>query len=205
MIQKRLPGFNLCESLKLDKLDLEQWRSVTRQVTDILSSIHEITSVSPGIVIPGPIMQLTAFSARTPVDRLPSSSPPDSSLSVAQTTYQFVISQCERWVAANKTKFEIILPHWHRLKKLAKHLHSRGFLPDPDKFYFHHLDLYARNLLYETVSDSEVKISTSASFLNSWRTAPCSGFGALQNLRHRRGMRLRYSTHQHPLKTYRMG
>ena len=48
---------------------------------------------------------------------------------------------------------------WPKFVLIAKSMHSLGFIPNSDKFYFYHFDLYSRNILVQITSNSNVEVT----------------------------------------------
>jgi hypothetical protein len=166
MIQKRLPGESLNKCL--DSLNIAQSASLTRQILAIHRDMHTMTSAAPGIITPsgstaGGVAPLETLQVpqrsniHTGRDRIP----PISTASAPQTTLEYLLDTCSRWEAYEKAinLDHFVQPIWSQLKKIAKHLHARNFIPDTDQFHFYHADIFPRNILVTKETEQSVKVT----------------------------------------------
>jgi hypothetical protein len=157
MIQERRPGVCLNRILKM--LDVTQYASLTRQVLAFHKQMHAITSPAPGIIHPSTSAVDTQLEAQhIPMRRVRNDSDPIPFVRPQpQSTLEHLLDLCSRWEAHQEGSW--VNPIWAQFKKIAQHLHTRGFIPDTDQFHFMHLDMFARNLLITPASSKTVTLS----------------------------------------------
>ncbi|KAF2847622.1 hypothetical protein T440DRAFT_491835 [Plenodomus tracheiphilus IPT5] len=70
-------------------------------------------------------------------------------------------TSCDRWTdyEHQNSSQGFVMPEWAKLRYITLRLHELGFIPDSDKFYFCHQDLFARNILIKVFDESNVRIS----------------------------------------------
>ena len=173
MIQKRLSGQNLALGEVMENLNTSQMQDLTRQLLSIQQKMLAITSFSGGIISPSApeegqgeedtltfTTQLDTFPIPPPA-KLYGREPPTPlfSPSKPQSTYTFLVSQCNRWIDWEEATDGFSMPHWTSLLLLIEALHDRGFLHTDSKFHLSHSDIFARNILITTPSATTVEIT----------------------------------------------
>ncbi|KAF2109364.1 hypothetical protein BDV96DRAFT_502540 [Lophiotrema nucula] len=165
VLQPRLSGHQL-EHI-WDSLNFDQKKGAVRQVTQIIVELSNITSASAGLISPhnsASDFQNTVQTETTPVPEFGVSTLKAGELytfpAKPQTTYRFIVSQCERWRAYESRDGEVAWNKiWDGLIAMASKLHELGFLPDDEVFHFAHQDLVSRNVLVEIRDTTSVHIT----------------------------------------------
>jgi hypothetical protein len=152
MIQERLPGRNGDEVWRDVKLTVQQRQSMVREIIRISQSMQAVTSDCAGTI--KPTTDTTSQTSLVIEKLVPRIKPPPTEISVPQTTLECLLDIIARIEQREKNDDDFVLLWWGQLRKLFTSLHARGFLPDEDKFYFCHLDLYGRNILVSPSSES---------------------------------------------------
>lgn len=160
MIQERLPGQTLA-TVMLGDFTSAQRKCLVRQMVDVHRKLQTITSSTPGVLSPStfpmehssPELKLDMFLVTDPLH------PPTHEPASPQTTVDFLVMQAERWRDWEEEHYSPANEVWTKFAKIARHMHTRGFLPDTDKFYLCHLDLYSRNILVDTPNDTSLKLT----------------------------------------------
>ncbi|CAG5169891.1 uncharacterized protein ALTATR162_LOCUS7095 [Alternaria atra] len=75
------------------------------------------------------------------------------------TTPEFMQHQVRRWQLLEKYNCENNATIWEKFKIIIQALYDMEFILDDEKFYFCHLDLYARNMLVEIEDDSTLRLT----------------------------------------------
>jgi hypothetical protein len=164
MIQQWLPGRNLDSVWKDSSLSTKQRRSLIREFIQISRSLQAVTSDRPGTINPSTISSPSSTLSLDKFETKYRRSPRLCIPAIPQTTIEFLLETVTRWEEydRNEDEDDFVLPQWSQLRKLFTHLHTRGFLPDDDVFYFCHLDLAGRNVL----SSSSPKSATVTGLLD---------------------------------------
>jgi aminoglycoside phosphotransferase (APT) family kinase protein len=153
MVQEWLPGQNADQVWKDVNLTIQQRKHLVREIIHVSRSLQAITSDCAGTIKPSthmasrslPALEKFALSRNHPKSHIPA---------VAQTTLEFLLDIITRREQREKIDDNFVLPQWSTIRKLFVHLHTRGFIPDEDKFYFCHLDLFGRNILVSPGRDT---------------------------------------------------
>ncbi|KAK1914807.1 hypothetical protein P3342_010796 [Pyrenophora teres f. teres] len=164
-LQTRLAGKSL--HTLWEKLNMPQKLSAMQQVTKRTEKIARCTSPVAGYISESnrdcysPIIQVDQFNVPTKSEakRRPQFAQPQTQPAPKQTPHEFLIDQCNRWIA-----YEATFAHhhhsrflWAKLAKLIDALQERGWLGD--RFHLAHGDLFPRNILAEITGPSTVKIT----------------------------------------------
>jgi hypothetical protein len=165
MVQRRLHGQNLYDLW--DSLNLEQKKSVARQVTRLVSEIAEVTSEAAGrparTWAPGMPFELEKFEIPRPglADKTHTGHPgPGPESASKQTPLEYFLDQCRRWHKYNIDAQEVDIEK-NRLSDLAgvaRRLDFLGFF-EPDTFHLCHCDLQPYNMLVEVRDEETVEIT----------------------------------------------
>ncbi|KAF1842770.1 uncharacterized protein K460DRAFT_289852 [Cucurbitaria berberidis CBS 394.84] len=163
-IQDYLPGRNLERIWKT--LTMAQKDCALRIIVDFTMKLQIITSSSAGIIAPSNDIEhmaseeeLQLHTFKVGHNRVPTWTKPWSTHAVPQTTLEFLVEQASRWQEFEGHNDQFVNPEWAHFKRIAQSLHDKGFIPDTDKFYFCHLDLYSRNMLVEIVDESTLLLT----------------------------------------------
>ncbi|KAI0607237.1 aminoglycoside phosphotransferase [Pyrenophora tritici-repentis] len=164
-LQTRLAG----ESLQTlwERLNMPQKLSAMEQVTKMTEKIARCTSPVAGYIsesnrdLRSSAIHVDQFNVPTKAEaeRRPQFAQPVTRPAPKQTPHEFLIDQCNRWIA-----YEATFAHdhhsrvlWGKLKKLINALEERKWLGD--RFHLAHGDLFPRNILAEITGPSTVKIT----------------------------------------------
>ncbi|USP76857.1 hypothetical protein yc1106_04131 [Curvularia clavata] len=157
LIQPRLPGQNLCRLLNTKTLNMEQMKSIVRQVTRITETIARVEG-------PGGNISLKALSdpSQLHVESLHFEHEVlgDSSYTFPEplpTTCEHLLKICQRWCEYQKANGHPFYDIWYHFGRIIKYLYVRDFLDGP--CVLAHQDLEAYNLLVEVRSETEVEIT----------------------------------------------
>ena len=160
-IQDRLPGHNLAHVWEL--LTAFQRERTLDEIVRIMKTLHEVQYRMPGYIAdtndPSHVsgtdnIKLSIYKLNVGYDRLQCDETPRTMPAVLQSTLEFMSEQAERWERVNAFLDLPNVTRWRQFKIIAQSLHDIGFIPDTDKFYFCHLDLFPRNILIQTTKDS---------------------------------------------------
>jgi hypothetical protein len=158
MLQSRLPGESLVDLWP--KLNLEQKRSATRQITQIVLDLHKLTSRSPGTI--SSANSAYDLGAAPKLDSLPLGHHSKETTPAPRqtTTLKWILDRCNQWKSA-EDRHEAYYTYgaWDSLANMAKKLHKSGLLPDQDAFHFCHQDLQLRNVMAVVEGNETVSIS----------------------------------------------
>jgi aminoglycoside phosphotransferase (APT) family kinase protein len=158
MLQSRLPGESLVDLWP--KLNLEQKKSATRQITQIVLDLHKLTSRSPGTI--SSANSAYDLGAAPKLDSLPlGHHSKETTPAPRQTTIlKWILDRCNQWKSA-EDRHEAYCTYgaWDSLANMAKKLHKSGLLPDQDAFHLCHQDLQLRNVMAVVEGNETVNIS----------------------------------------------
>jgi hypothetical protein len=129
---------------------------VIRELVGISSALQGVTSGCAGTIKPTTSPNFSSLLSLEKFETKGFSDPRTHIAATPQTTLEFLLDTITRWEQHEKGSDSdgFVLPQWSQLRKLCTHLHTRGFIPDEDVFYFCHLDLLGRNILVSPTSSS---------------------------------------------------
>ncbi|KAI4921042.1 hypothetical protein J4E85_009157 [Alternaria conjuncta] len=163
-IQSHLPGQNL--NLIWPELTINQRIDTMHIVVRVMEKLHTIQQSKAGIIAsltrlphsPNKVTpEIQAFgTSRDPVSAF---SGPADRPAEAMTTRQFLIHQRYRWEKLEEDLDDGDIAPWYCFDIIIQTLYDKGFIPDEEKFYFCHLDLYPRNMLVEIEHDSSLSLT----------------------------------------------
>ncbi|KAI4700429.1 hypothetical protein J4E89_010989 [Alternaria sp. Ai002NY15] len=163
-IQSRLPGHNLNKIWP--KLTINQKINTVHIVVQVMEKLHTIQDPKAGIIasltrLPhSPNKVIPEFQAfKTSQDPVSAFSEHADRPAEAMTTRQFLIHQSYRWKILEEDRDDGDKAPWYCFDIIAQALYDKGFIPDEEKFYFCHLDLYPRNMLVEIEDDSSLLLT----------------------------------------------
>jgi len=104
-------------------------------------------------------IKLSIYKLNVGYGRLQCGEAPRTMRAVTQSTLEFMLEQAERWKRVDAFLDLPTVTRWRQFKIIAQSLYDMGFIPDTDKFYFCHLDLFPRNVLVQTTKDSELMVT----------------------------------------------
>jgi len=163
-IQSRLPGQNL-NRIWLE-LTTEQRISTMHIVVQVMEKLHTIQEPKAGVITsltrlphsPDKVIpEIQAF--KTSQDPVSAFSGPADRPAEAMTTRQFLIHQSYRWKILEEDRDDGDKAPWYCFDIITQALYDKGFIPDDDKFYFCHLDLYPRNILVKIEDESRLSLT----------------------------------------------
>jgi len=135
-------------------------------VVRIMKRLHKIQGPKAGIIARLRVLllsrgevipELCAF--RTTKGPVSAFSGPVDRPAEAMTTRQFLLHRSRRWQRLEQDQEDGDEVIWDCFDIITKSLHNMGFIPDTDRFYFCHLDLYPRNMLVEIEDDSSLLLT----------------------------------------------
>ncbi|KAF2636574.1 hypothetical protein P280DRAFT_472811 [Massarina eburnea CBS 473.64] len=163
-ILERLEGQTLM-TLWEGGLNTLQRLSAARQMITIMTQLRACTSPEAGIVAPAASPALPFKVDKFPT-LLPRGHPNTSKLrprapNAPQTTFDFLLEQCSRQIEfdsiCNLDGF--IMPEWYKIRCVINAMRTLGFLPDDEKFYLCHKDLFPRNIMARISDNNSVQIT----------------------------------------------
>ncbi|KAI4605196.1 hypothetical protein J4E83_010739 [Alternaria metachromatica] len=160
----RLSGQNLNKIWP--ELTISQKINAMHIVVHVMEKLHTIQEPKAGNIasltrLPYPpnkvIPEIQAF--KTSQDQVSAFSGPADRPAEAMTTRQFLIHQSYRWKILEEDRDDGDKAPWYCFDIITQALYDNGFIPDDDKFYFCHLDLYPRNMLVEIENESRLSLT----------------------------------------------
>ncbi|KAI4953459.1 hypothetical protein J4E91_002306 [Alternaria rosae] len=164
ILQTHLHGQNLCRIW--NSLTFSHKKSAMYIVVGLMKQLQTIQYPKAGLIAaanrlvhaPGRIaLEVHTFTTShgpAPVLARAANSPP-----VSVTTRQFLLDQSRRWQLLERYGVDSNETIWNCFDIITQFLYDMDFIPDDDKFYFCHLDLYARNLLVVVEHDSSLSLT----------------------------------------------
>ncbi|KAF1829105.1 hypothetical protein BDW02DRAFT_583970 [Decorospora gaudefroyi] len=163
-IQERLPGQNL--SCIWKSLTMAQKECALRIIVRLTRKLQTVQGSAAGVIArtdPSKhfnTMNTPQIHTFNPGDRYtPRSIGPSTGPAVPQTTLQFMQHQAQRWSKQEEHDGLPTQQKWRQFITITQSLHDTGYLPNDDKFYFCHLDLYPRNLLVDVIDTATLKLT----------------------------------------------
>ncbi|KAF2831611.1 hypothetical protein CC86DRAFT_443233 [Ophiobolus disseminans] len=150
MVQRRIPGRLFTHMM--EGLNLEQMKSATKRITELVSEISSVTA-APGAIF---LDNLTSSSGPVRTDKF---SVPcgDTITATSQQPLAHPLEQCETWREFQKANSFCFEDTWDSFIAISKALEQRGFLKGPCVLV--HGDLREYNLLAEVRSSTQVEIT----------------------------------------------
>ncbi|KAI4622762.1 uncharacterized protein J4E87_006329 [Alternaria ethzedia] len=163
-IQHRLPGQNL-NKIWLG-FSIKQKISTMHIVVRVMKRLHKIQGPKAGIIARLRVLLLSRGEVIPEICAFRTSRGPVSAFAgpvdrpaEAMTTRKFLLHQSRRWQRLEQDQEDRDEVIWDCFDIITKSLHNMGFIPDTDRFYFCHLDLYPRNMLVEIEDDSSLSLT----------------------------------------------
>ncbi|KAJ4372024.1 hypothetical protein N0V83_003797 [Neocucurbitaria cava] len=165
-IQTRLPGLHL-SSLRLN---LEQRKSLLRNVMEVQRQLNSVTNTSAGniTIATSSIAEVQLYQFEIPKSRPDLAPLPKYAATPCQSTFDLLKELCNRWkelYGLHNIMVDII---WNRVDIIISSLREHGFLPDTDQFYFCHTDFVGHNILVELRGDTDVDITAVLDWDSEW-------------------------------------
>jgi len=162
-IQNRLPGQNF--NRIWHELTINQKISAMHIVTRLMRRLQNIQEPKAGIIARLRVLLRSRGEVSPEICVFRTSQRPVSAFAgpvdrpaEAMTTRQFLLHQSRRWQGLEQDQMDRDEAIWDWFDIITKCLHHMGFIPDSDRFYFCHLDLYPRNILVDIKDDSSLSL-----------------------------------------------
>ncbi|KAI4680283.1 uncharacterized protein J4E84_007931 [Alternaria hordeiaustralica] len=164
IIQNRLPGQNL-NRIWLG-FSIKQKISTMHIVVRVMKRLHNIQGPKAGIIARLRVLLLSRGEVIPEICAFRTTKGPVSAFAghvdrpaEAIATRQFLLHRSRRWQRLEQDQEDGDEVIWDCFDIITRSLHDMGLIPDSDRFYFCHLDLYPRNMLVEIEDDSSLLLT----------------------------------------------
>jgi aminoglycoside phosphotransferase (APT) family kinase protein len=168
MVQNRLPGEPL--ALLWNGLAPVQRKDIARQIIKLMRKLQDITHSSCCVVSntnahkdPPPTsassFDFTTLEVPAKDTALDNFGLPKSEPAFAQTTLDFILTQCRRYQHYETHKTGWTWEFWAQFAEMASTMHVQGLLPHSAQYHFTHLDLHPRNILVTVEGSTKISMT----------------------------------------------